>query len=101
MNEQKEITPHDEWVYQKGNMLKLQQMLKHPGWTEVLEPILISHKEQAERDLVVANIKDYNQFLTVRQTARAINLIFGYIKTIIANGEAASEKLEKEKDDES
>ena len=89
---------HNEWVYKKGRMIKVREMMKHPGWTEVVEPMLTAELNKAKNDLENADLKNYQQFIIVRQSVRAIKFLFAGLKTIIAQGERAAEMLEKEKE---
>lgn len=100
--QEREITPQDEWLEEVSMAQKLGNMLNHAGWIDVLEPHLQSQKKGLmNRLLTSADLVKAEDFVLVRQSINAVDSIFNLIKAIMALGEEATENLKKEeKEDE-
>jgi hypothetical protein len=96
MTEEPKITQHDAWLAERDRGQKVHNMLQHPGWTEVLEPLLQSHRRTAVNDLMNADLKKLEDFIIVRQSIKAIDLVLTYAKTVMDVGEKAALNLKKE-----
>jgi hypothetical protein len=97
---EREVTPHDEWVEEMSMARKLRGMLGHKGWTEVLEPNLVSQKKSLMNRLLTANLTKAEEFVLVRQSINAVDSIFNLIKAVLDLGDQAAENLKKEKEEE-
>ncbi|MHC4316806.1 MAG: hypothetical protein ACYSW3_30565, partial [Planctomycetota bacterium] len=87
---------HDAWIAERDRGQKMHNMLQHPGWTEVLEPLIQDHRKSAVSALMNDDFEEPRKFYLVRSTIKAIDLVLSYPKNIIAVGESAMQSLKKE-----